>query len=155
MASMLTNDLRDFVQEVVAIMVASRDENLTAHGTRAYGAVVNSEGDQLTFYINAKAFKNIEQNLLANGQLALAFGRPTDYRAVQVKGTFLSQREADARDQLIIERYLLMFADIVEKLGGNAKPYRALPALPAVAINMRIESVFNQTPGSMTGESIL
>ncbi len=152
---MLNSDLRDFVQEVVAIMVATRDENLVAHGTRAYGALVNADGDQLTFYINAIAFKNIQQNLINNGQLALAFGRPTDYRAVQIKGTFLSHKEADARDNLIIERYLLMFADIVEKLGGNAKPYRALPALPAMAITMKIETVFNQTPGAMTGESIL
>jgi len=152
---MLNNDLKDFVQEVVAIMVASRDKNLVAHGTRAYGAIVNAAGDELTFYINASAFKNMYSNLLDNGELALAFGRPTDYRAIQIKGSFLSHKSADHRDQLIIERYLIMFADIVEKLGGDSKPYRALPALPAVAINMKIKSVFHQTPGSSTGECIL
>lgn len=152
---MLNKDLKDFVQEVVAIMVASRDQNLITHGTRAYGSIVNAEGDEITFYINAIAFKNIQSHLLDNGELALAFGRPSDYRAVQVKGKYLSHRSADTRDQLLIERNLSMFADIVEKLGGDAVPYRALPALPAIAVNMKINSVFSQTPGSSTGESLL
>lgn len=152
---MLNNDLKDFIQEVVAIMVASRDERMVAHGTRAYGAVVNSSCDEITFYVNAIAFKNMHPHLLDNQELALAFGRPTDYRAIQVKGIYLSHRPADARDQLIIERYLNQFAEIVEKLGGDAKPYRELPALPAMAINMKIKSVFSQTPGSSTGESLI
>ncbi|PIP95175.1 MAG: hypothetical protein COW00_12690 [Bdellovibrio sp. CG12_big_fil_rev_8_21_14_0_65_39_13] len=152
---MLNNDLKDFIQEVVAIMVATRDDRNVAHGTRAYGAVVNNTSDEITFYVNAIAFKNLQAHLIDNQELALAFGRPTDYRAIQVKGTYLSHRHADARDQLIIERYLHLFADIVEKLGGDSKPYKSLPALPAIAINMRIKSVFSQTPGSSSGESII
>lgn len=152
---MLNNDLKDFVQEVVAIMVATRDERMVAHGTRAYGAVVNQSGDEITFYINAIAFENLQTHLLENKELALAFGRPTDYRAIQVKGHYLSHRPADVRDQLIIERYLGLFAEIVEKLGGDSRPYKALPALPAIAVTMNIKSVFSQTPGSSSGESIL
>lgn len=152
---MLNKDIKDFVQEVVAIMVASRDKNMLAHGTRAYGTVVNDAGDEITFYINANAFKNMQSHLLDNGELALAYGRPIDYRAVQIKGKYLSHRPADTREELLIKRNLIMFADIVEKLGGDAVPYRALPALPAVAVKMKINSVFSQTPGSSTGESLL
>ncbi len=152
---MLNDDLKDFIQEVVAIMVATRDERMIAHGTRAYGAIVNDNRDEITFYINATAFENLHAHLIDNQELALAFGRPTDYRAIQVKGSYLSHRPADGRDQLIINRYLCLFAEIIEKLGGDSRPYKLLPALPAIAINMKIKAVFSQTPGSSSGESIV
>lgn len=152
---MLTNDLKDFVQEVVAIMVASRDANLIAHGTRAYGAFSNQEGTELTFYVHQTAFEKMHTSLMENGQLALAFARPTDYLAIQVKGRYISHKKTDARDDLVIERYLMMFAEIVEKLGGKGEPYRVLPVKPAIAVTMKIEAVFQQTPGKSTGARII
>lgn len=148
---MLTPDLVDFLKEGLAIMMATRDCHYLCRGTRAYGIIVHENLKDLTFYINELSSPDMIKNLLDNGEVSLAIGRSTDYKAIQIKGKYLSHRKIDERDQLIIEHHVKAFAETVEKAGGEKEPYLHTPHLPAIAISMKIDQVYNQTPGPGSG----
>lgn len=152
--AMLQAELVSFVQEGVAIMMATRNQELQARGSRGYGIFVHENLKELTVYINAQAFEIQKKNLLENGEMSLALGRPTDYRAIQIKGKYLSHRELDGRDKILVQRYLDLFIEEVVKASGDRLPYMRMPALPAVAVTMKIEVVYNQTPGAASGERL-
>ena len=151
---MLKPELVSFIQEGVAIMVGTRNQELLASGTRGYGIYVHDNLQELTVYLNAQAFLAKKENLLANGEMSLALARPTDYRSIQIKGKYLRYRDVDDRDKILIQRYLNLFVDQVVKASADRLPYLRMPSLPAVAVTMKIEMVYNQTPGSSSTEII-
>ena len=58
-----------------------------------------------------------------------------------------------ARDdeQAFVETRLLEFADVLSELGLARKFTRAITHWPAFAIDMKVENVFDQTPGPKAG----
>lgn len=156
MLLMLTPDLVTFLKEGLAIMVATRDEKNLARGTRAYGIFTHEDKEQITFYINELSSAPILKNMLSNREISLGIARSTDYRAIQIKGKYVDHRTIDERDRLLIERHTVMFADNVDKAGGDRERYlKSFPCFPAIAVTMKVDTVFNQTPGSPSGETIL
>lgn len=137
-------------------MVATRDEKLLSRGTRAYALFTHEDKEHVTFYINELSSDPILKNMLANGEVSLAIARSTDYRAIQIKGKYVDHRAIDERDKILIERHTIMFADNVEKAGGDRNRYLiGFPCFPAIAITMKVDTVYNQTPGSTSNEAIV
>ena len=53
-------------------------------------------------YVPKAATAEVLDDLRSNGQAAVSLARPTDDRAVQVKGEFLSLRDADASEEAFV-----------------------------------------------------
>lgn len=156
MLVMLTTDLVSFLKEGLAIMVATRNEKFLARGTRAYAIFTHEDKQHITFYINELSSAPMISNMLSNQEVSLSIARSTDYRAIQIKGKYVSHRSIDERDKLLIERHTVMFADNVGRAGGDRERYLvAFPTFPALAITMKVETVYNQTPGSASSEAIV
>jgi hypothetical protein len=93
-------------------------------------------------------------DLESNGQAAIVFARPPDERACQLKGTFAGARAATADERNTVlgqwDRWLDRLASV-----GYARPtFEHWIAWPCMAIRMRVNAIFNQTPGPGAGARV-
>jgi hypothetical protein len=146
---MLSEDVADFLQSGVAIILATVDGELPELW-RASGAVVDPDRTTVTLYLpdsfGAAALEKLEQH----PRVAAVFTRPSDYMSLQVKGTFTCLRKAGSVDRELQRRYREEFFRAVREV-GLVRPERMIFS-SSVAIELRVEEVFDQTPGPGAGE---
>ena len=87
---MILAELAAFLEGGISIHIATRDERLEPNGARVAAVTVDADGTHITAYVPTIAARSIVDDLEANRQVALGFGRPSDDRACQVKGVFVS-----------------------------------------------------------------
>src|SRR5215204_5331408 len=91
---MLDQPLTEFLERGLAIHIGTRNTALRPNGCRVTAVRVEDQGRNLVAFLPKAATPAVLEDLQGNGQAAISFARPTDDRAVQVKGEFISVREA-------------------------------------------------------------
>ena len=148
---MIDTQLAGFLEDGVGIHIASRNTALEPNGSRALAVKVDADGRHLEVYLAAVAAVRILPDLLANGQAAVGFGRPVDDRSWQVKGLFLGVRDATEDERPFVTGQWEKFLGNLEKIGIPRAATRAWITWPVVAIRLRANAVFDQTPGPGAG----
>jgi hypothetical protein len=148
---MIGSELRLFLEEGLGVHVGTRNGQLEPNGARALALKVENDGAHVVVYMAKTAAARLMADLRGNGHAAVCVARPTDDRACQVKGLFVSARpaRADERDHIVgqWERFLANLAAI----GIPRQPAANWDTWPAVAIRLRATAVFDQTPGPSAG----
>ena len=148
---MIHRELAAFLQEGVGIHIATRNQSLQPNGARAIAVTVDADGEHLVVYVARAAAARLLPDLEANGQAAVGFGRPIDDRACQVKGVFVSVRDATDGEQAAVLAQWDGFLGSLEKIGVPRAATRSWVTWPAVAIRLRANALFDQTPGPGAG----
>ncbi|HET7698258.1 MAG TPA: hypothetical protein VFK57_21260 [Vicinamibacterales bacterium] len=148
---MIDGALAAFLQEGVGIHIATRNEALQPNGARAVAVRVEPDGEHLIVYVARVAAARILPDLESNGQAAVGFGRPVDDRACQVKGVFVGAREATEEERPQVLAQWDGFLASLEKIGIPRAATRTWVTWPAVAIRLRANALFDQTPGPGAG----
>lgn len=148
---MIQGPLAAFLQEGVGIHLATRNAALEPHGTRALAVKVEDDGRHLVVYVAKVAAARISADLDDNGQAAVSFGRPVDDKACQVKGVFINSRDAQDDERPFIAAQWDGFLAKLEQIGIPRAATRAWITWPAVAIRLRVNALFEQTPGPGAG----
>lgn len=150
----LACDLVDFLESGVAVLVGTRDGKLKPACLRAMGARVDRGLFTLTLYVPQATAGRTLANLEDNGRIAVTFSRPVDHRSIQVKGECVEIRESEEGDREVQERYRIAYFEVLEALGLPRGSLRRIVWWPSVAVTMRIERLFEQTPGPSAGRSL-
>ena len=145
----LTADIVDFVESGVSILVGTRNAQLRPIGTRAMGA--RTKGDRVTIFVPTITSERTLANLRDNGAIAVTFTRPSDHLSIQLKGRFVSSREASAEDLLLQQQYRAAFMEQLYVVGVARAASKQYAYTPAIAIDFDVDSVFQQTPGPGAG----
>lgn len=148
---MIDPDLAAFLQEGLAIHVGTRDDGLVPNGARVTAVRVDEDGAHLTAYVPKVAEMRVLPNLAANGQAALCFVRPIDERAYQVKGTFVSSRDATDAERAFVTAQWEGFVRNIEIIGLQRALSERWRMWPCIAVRLRVSALFNQTPGPKAG----
>jgi hypothetical protein len=148
---MIDQQLAAFLQEGVGIHVGTRDAALQPNGTRALAVRVEEDGRHVVVYVAAVAAARILPDLENNGQIAVGFGRPIDDRACQVKGVFIESRPAAEGERSAVCAQWDGFLGSLEKIGIPRAATSTWVTWPAVAIRLRVNALFDQTPGPGAG----
>lgn len=148
---MIDRDLAGFLQQGLAIHVGVRDEHLQPEGGRGVAVHVEPDGRHLVVFLSTAAAARLLPHLRTNAQAAIAFVRPVDDRAVQVKGTAVADREADADERELVQAQWNGFRDQLERIGIPRATSEGWSWWPAVAIRVRATAIFDQTPGEKAG----
>lgn len=151
---MIDTQLAAFIQEGVGIHIGSRNAALEPNGARAIAVHVEEGGLHLVVYVAEAAAARILPDLEGNGQVAVGFGRPIDDRACQIKGVFVSARPATEAERSSVSAQWSGFLDSLERIGIPRVATTTWKTWPAVAIRIRANAVFNQTPGPDAGAPI-
>ena len=151
---MIGTELAAFLQEGVGIHIGTRNAALEPNGSRALAVKVEEDGRHLVVYVARVAAERLLPDLQANGQAAVGFGRPIDDRACQVKGLFLESRDAGDDDRPIVDAQWNGFLSSLEQIGIPRAMTGGWATWPGVAIRLRANAIFDQTPGPGAGAPI-
>jgi hypothetical protein len=151
---MIDADLARFLEGGLAIHIATRDANLEPDGTRIPAVKVDDGGACLTVYVPKVSEARVLPNLLDNGQAAVCFVRPIDERACQIKGTFLSAREASDAEHAFAAAQWEGFGQNLERIGLPRALTEGWTMQPCLAVRLRVTALFSQTPGPKAGASL-
>jgi hypothetical protein len=151
---MIDPGLAAFLEQGVGIHIGTRNQQLHPNGARAVAAKVESGGSHLTVYVAEIAPARVRGDLESNGQAAVVFGRPEDERACQVKGVFVDIRAATENERPLLEKQWDGFMNQLEMIGIPRVSAANWTTWPAVAIRLKVTTIFEQTPGPHAGAQI-
>jgi hypothetical protein len=147
-------ELAAFIEGGVSIHIATRDDKLEPNGARVAAVKVDADGEHVTAYLPKIVAPLLLANLEANRQAALGFGRPSDDRACQVKGTFVSARAATGQERTLIERQWKAFLADLAQIGFPKQATDGWKTWPSIAVRLRVTAIFSQTPGPGAGTAL-
>jgi flavin reductase (DIM6/NTAB) family NADH-FMN oxidoreductase RutF len=135
----------------VAVVAATRDDDLRAEITRGWGPCLSDDGRALRVCLSATPDSRTLANLRANGEIAITFTRPTTYRSVQIKGTVRELAEPTAEELARTERHLAAFVDEAAQVGVPRAICERFAEPPFIAVTIAIGELYDQTPGARAG----
>lgn len=151
---MIGPELAAFLEQGVGIHIGTRNEQLHPNGARAVAAKVEGGGSHLVVYVADIAAARLRADLESNGQAAVVFGRPEDERSCQVKGVFVEIRSATENERPLMEKQWDGFLGQLEMIGIPRVSATNWITWPAVAIRLKVTTIFEQTPGPQAGAQI-
>jgi hypothetical protein len=151
---MIDSQLAAFLQEGLGIHIATRNAGLEPNGSRALAVKVDADGRHIDVFLARVAAARLLPDLESNGQAAVGFGRPVDDRSCQVKGVFVASREVGEDERPFIASQWDAFLGNLERIGIPRAATRAWVTWPVVAIRLRANAIFDQTPGPGAGAQI-
>ena len=149
---MLDKSLTEFLEQGLAIHIGTRNGRMQPNGCRVTAVRVEEQGRHLVAYLPKSGSPEVLEDLRSNGQAALSFARPSDDRAVQVKGVFVSERDMDPSEQpMVMSQWGALFAQL-DAIGLSGLTTMSTWSMwPCVAVTIRVNAVFSQTPGPEAG----
>ena len=154
MAVRLSEELAEFIESGVSMLVGTRDASLRPQVQRAVGAVVGADRESLTVFLTKAIAAKSVANLEDNGCIALTMSRPYDHRSLQVKGKVLGMRDGTDAERVQQERWHAGFVEHLYIVGLPRSLIRRLAVFPSIAVTLRIDDVFVQTPGPGAGRRL-
>lgn len=152
--------LRAFIESGVSVVIGTRDEALLPEICRAWGPQVCTDSRSISLCVPQATSLRTRNNLVQNGQIAVAFSLPSNYQTLQLKGRYTGSSETSAGDRLMVDRHREAFARINEALGISRSQVEAFwqrelihsPVL--ITLRFLVEQIFDQTPGPGAGRSV-
>jgi hypothetical protein len=148
---MLTRQLADFLEEGLSTHIASRNERLEPNAARVTALLVEPDGLHVLAFVPAVSAALVMPDLHANGQVALVCARPPDERGCQVKGVFVQARDAGEDERAMVIAQWERFRDKLAMVGLPRVATDAWVTWPCLAIRLRVQALFDQTPGPGAG----
>jgi hypothetical protein len=147
----IESELAPFLRTGITVLVGTRDRRFVPEGVRAMGARIEPDGAHATVFVPHATGATTVANALESRRIAVCFTRPADHRSIQIKGSVVDVRDAEPRDFALVDTYRDELAQTLGYLGLPPRLTLRVRHWPAHAIRLRIESMFEQTPGPGAG----
>ena len=135
-------------------MVGTRDASLMPECTRAWGIRVAANRGSVTVFLSETIAGKTIDNLRENGRIAVTCTRPTDHITCQLKGQVRSVKPATAADRNVSRRWHREFMAELKAIGVPTALSEAWITEPALAVEIAVTEVFDQTPGPGAGRKV-
>jgi hypothetical protein len=147
----ITPELAEFFASGISVLVGTRDARLRPDCVRASGVAAEPRRNVVTVFLPAATSERARANLEDNGRIAVTVTRAIDHRSLQVKGRVLELRDSTEEELGEIRRYLADLALDWGQVGVPCKATQALNHWPSYTVRLRVEALFEQTPGPDAG----
>lgn len=134
--------------------MGTRNARLEPNGVRVIAVKVEPDREHLVAYVASVDAALTLADLEANGQAALAFARPADDRACQIKGQCVSVRDAEPSELEMVQQQWKGLLAQLEMVGIPPVATQAWSTWPCVAVRLRVTAAFDQTPGPGAGSAL-
>lgn len=148
---MTTSRVHRCLEPGLSIIVATADANGVPSCCRAYAITSNDDLATLTVYLPVATSHDAIQSLARTKKLAVAATQMMESSATQLKGTAIETRLARDEEEAFLDESLEAFADKLVELGVPRRLARSAVHWPAFAVTIRVEEIYEQTPGPKAG----
>ena len=148
---MISQQLAEFLEEGLSTHLASRNDRLEPNAARVAALSVDDDGRHLVAYIPTVSAERVLEDLRNNGQVAIVSARPPDERGCQVKGVFVEAWAASDTERDIVTLQWERFRNRLELIGLPRVATDSWVIWPCTAIQVRVQALFDQTPGPGAG----
>ncbi|WP_354698004.1 hypothetical protein DSM112329_03664 [Paraconexibacter sp. AEG42_29] len=144
-------DLRAFLDDGLAIIVATADDQLHPEISRGWGPQLADDGESLELCVAAAPGSRTRVNLERGGVIAATFSVPTTYRTVQLKGPVVDVGEPTSAQVIRADEHLAAFVRQVAQVGVPPVAAGRMREPVLLAVRMSIAERYEQTPGPKAG----
>ena len=138
----------------LSLLIGTVDAQGVPATCRAVAVSSDDDLETLTVYVPVATSHTAIQNLATTKRLAVAATHPFTNCATQIKGISIDARLATEAEAAFVRARVDAFADVLESLGVPRRLTRSVAHWPAFAIRIRVEQVFDQTPGPNAGSRL-
>ena len=138
----------------LSILVGTVDPQCVPACCRAIAIASDDDLQTLTVYVPVATSQDTIRNIALTGRIAVAASNPVDNCSTQVKGTTTEARLAREDEKDRVRGGLDALADVLDRIGVPRRRTSGISHWPAFAITMRVEQIFDQTPGPQAGSRI-
>ena len=120
------------------------------------GVAISTPDDlaTITVYVPLATSHETIQNVATTKKVAVTVTHPSDNFATQFKGEAVDARLAREDEAPFVRSRLDAFADVLDRLGVPRRVSRSMAHWPAFAVTLRVDQVFDQTPGPNAGRPV-
>lgn len=138
----------------LSILVGTADRQGVPSCCRAIAVASDDDLETLTIYVPVATSQDTIRNIALTGRIAVAASNPVDNCSTQIKGTTTETRLAREDENELVRRRFEAFAAVLDRIGVPRRLTRSVAHWPAFAITLRVEQVFDQTPGPQAGSRL-
>ncbi len=138
----------------VSVLVGSVDALGSPACCRAVGLTSSDNLATVTVFVPMATSQETMANVATTGRLAVVATHPIEHCATQLKGIAQRTRPAREDEEPFVRQHLGSFAAVLNSLGYPPRLTNALVHWPAFAIEMRVEEVYEQSPGPNAGSRL-
>jgi len=151
---MIPQSILDLLETGVSVMVGTRDASLMPECTRAWGIRVGAKRGTVTIFLSKTIAGKTLENLDDNGNIAVTCTRPTDHITCQLKGQVRNIKAVTNADRDVSRKWHREFMAELKAIGVPSALSEAWITEPAVAVEIAVTEVFDQTPGPGAGRKL-
>lgn len=151
---MVPPEIVDFIYSSHAGAIGSRDENLVPIVRRCVGTDINDTKAIVMVYVVQSQHKQMLKNFNDNGRVSLILVEWPSHRSYQFKGQFLRAREMTADEAVFQQQFREKYMSIGREAGYPDELVERFVYQADLAIEFKVEKIFNQTPGPGAGKAV-
>jgi hypothetical protein len=147
-------DIADLVREGVAVVVATRDEEMRPALSRAWGPALSEDGAHLTVCVEAAPGSAMARNLESGSPAAAMVTRLSSHTSVQLKGAVV-EVATPTQDRLeAVAAHVDGFVAETAIVGVPEELARALAGPDLLTATIEVAERFDETLGSGAGRPL-
>ena len=134
--------------------VGSRDENMIPVARQCWGVDLRAMKDIIIIYVVQAQFEPMLKNFQHNGRITVTLSEPYNHTSYQLKGQFLKARAMTEDEAGLQQQYRDKLVGFISSLGYSKEQAERYAYHADLAIEIKTEKIFNQTPGPGAGKEI-
>jgi hypothetical protein len=143
--------LEKCVEPGVSVIVGSVDAAGNPSCCRAVGLRTDDGLKTVTVFVPVATSKDTLANVAATERLAVVTTHPISHCATQLKGVVARTRPARDDEKPFIVEHFAGFGGVLNTIGYPLRVTRSVAHWPAFALEMRVEEIYEQSPGPKAG----
>jgi len=151
---MISPRLQRCLEPGLSILVGVADAHSMPTCCRGYALRSTDELETVTVYLPVATSHETIQALAMTGRLAIAATHPADHSATQLKGVAMDTRLSREDEAAFVRERIRAYADVLDAFGVPKRLSGSIVYLPAFAVTMRVEEIYEQTPGPKAGSRL-
>ena len=135
----------------MSVMVGSVDANGEPSTCRALALTTTEEPEKLIVYVPVATSRDTIANVATTRRLTVVATHPLDHHSLQFKGIAGTTRLARDDEKAAVVKGFDGFAELLNVIGIPPRVTKTVTRWPAFAIELRVDEIYDQTPGPKAG----
>jgi hypothetical protein len=133
------------------VVMASVDPRNAPSCCRAIALATSDGAATVTVYVPLATSHDVLRNIATTRRVAITSTNPLDHCSTQLKGVSLDARLAREDEAAFVRARRDAFADSLDAIGIPRRVTQNVNCWPSFAVTVRVDEIFDQTPGPNAG----